>query len=248
VKGFLTLVYFALSRRTYTAQGPLDLWREKVQASPWEFGLLVPGVIAAFALWRRFEERRELLPWLMFIALFFVVMLKMTLEYTYYYAPLTAAFAVATGVAIGILWKRWPLAGRALLLIAVVASIAGTTREFRYVMGETKAAGSWESDALRVVGGYPMGTLYLPFQLVPVMHLYHPEIKTVGFDIDFPVARLVDGIRAFDAAPIMFCEAKYCDAIERRAPGFAARRTLLDTQGPTGQAFYLIEFRKTGIN
>jgi hypothetical protein len=248
-KGFLTLIYFALSRRTYTAQGPLDLWREKIQASPWEFALLVPGTIAAFALWRRFEQRRELLPWLLFIALFFLVMLKMTLEYTYYYAPLTAAFAVTAGAAIGMLWKRWPLAGRAALVLAVVASVAGTTAAFSREERAGKAVRPYEAIVLRLVGEHPVGAgeeLYVPYQLVPMLHYYHPEIETVGYDFDFPLPRLADGIRSKDAAEIMFCEASFCDGLEREWPGFAAQKTLLGRPGPNGQPIYMVRLQKSG--
>ncbi len=248
-KGFMSLVYFAFSRKTYTAQGPMALWREEFQASPWEFWLLLPGIIAAFALWRSFAQRRELLAWLMFIALFLLVTLKMTLQYPYYYAPLTAAVTVATAVAAGILWTRWPWAGRAAILLAVIASIVGSTVIYREVLREAKATRPYESVVLGVVGDHPIDaghSLYLPYQLVPMLHYYHPDIKTVGYDFDFPMPRLADGIRSPDAAGIMFCEAVFCDAIERQAPGFAAQKTLLDRPGPNGQQFYLIELRKSG--
>ena len=247
-KGFLTLVYFAFSRKTYTAQGPIALWAEMFQASPWEFALLVPGTIAAFVLWRRFPEKRELLPWLAFIGFFLIVTLKMTLQYPYYYAPLTAAFSVVTGVVFSVLWERWPWPGRVALLAATAVSIVGSTTAYREVLRSVKAVTPYESVVLRVLGSRPVGPgkIYLPYQLVPMMHYYRPEIATVGYDLDYPLARLADGIESADAAPVMLCEAVLCDGLERLTPGFAVQKILLDSQGPNHQRFYLIETRKSG--
>jgi hypothetical protein len=248
-EGYLTLIYFALSRKTYTTQGPLALWREMFQSSPWEFSLLIPGVAGAFALSRRFAQWRELLPWLAFIALFMLVSLKMTVPYQYYYAPLTAAFAVATGVTFGILWNRWPPAGHAALALAVVASAVGTTLVTRQAFRDAKAAKPSNAAVLRLIEETPAlerGRLYVPYQMVPMLHYYRPEIRTVGYDFDFPVPQLADGILSRDADSIMFCESSFCDALERAAPGFAAQKTLLDRPGPNGQPFYLVQIRNSG--
>lgn len=252
-KSFLTLIYFVVSRKTYTSQGsfaapgPIALWTQMFRASPWEFFLLAPGMMAAFALWRRFNERRELLPWLLFIVFFLLVTLKITLAYPYYYAPLTAAFSVATGVAMGMLWKRWTWAGRTALLLATATSLVGATLQYRETLRAAKAAKPYESTVLQAVGEHPVEAgrqLYLPYQLVPMLHFYHPEIKTVGYDFDFPLPRLAEGVQSRDAAGIMFCEAAFCDRLEDLDPGFAAQKTLLDRRGPNGQPFYLIQLRK----
>ena len=186
---------------------------------------------------------------LVFIAFFVLATMKMTLPYPYYYAPLMGACTVATGVVAGILWMRRRLTGRVALLLAVAASGAGTTMLYRDVLRDFKAVTPYESVVLHVVGQHPVDAgreLYLPFQLVPMLHYYHPNIKTVGYDFDFPLPRLADGIQSKDAAGIMFCEAAFCDGLERQAPGFAVRKTLLDRPGPNGQLFYLIELRKSG--
>ncbi len=247
-KGFLQLAYIAVYRKTFSPLGPLGLWETEFSVSPAEFSLLVAGAVTAFILWRGFAQRRELLPWLAFIVVFFLVTLKVTVPYTYYYAPLTASFAVATGAAAGILWNRWPWLGRAGLLLVILTSIIAMTIPFREVLRQGKATRPDESSVLKLVGEYPVEVgrqLYLPFQLVPMLHYYHPDIKTVGYDFDFSLSRLADGILSKDAAGIMFCEASFCDGLEIEAPGFAARKTLIDTPGPNGQPFYLIEIRKS---
>ncbi len=109
-KGFLTLIYFALSREDLHGAGSARFMARKGPGVTVRVCVAGSWTIAAFALWRRFEQRRELLPWLLYIACFFLVMLKMTLEYTYYYAPLVAAFIVVTGVVTGSFGSagRWP--------------------------------------------------------------------------------------------------------------------------------------------
>jgi hypothetical protein len=249
VKGFLQIAYIAVYRKTFSPLGPLGLWEAEFTVSPAEFSLLVAGTLAAFLLWRRFSQRRELLPWLAFIVIFCLVTLKVTVPYTYYYAPLTASFAVATGAAVGILWNRWQWLGRTALLLVTVASIVGMTIPFREVLREAKAARSYESMVLRLVGEHSIESgrqLYLPYQLVPMLHYYRPDIKTVGYDFDFPLTRLADGIQSKEAAGIMLCEASFCDGLELQVPGFAARKIILDMPGPNGQPFYLIEIRKFG--
>jgi hypothetical protein len=246
-KGFLYLAYIAVYRKTFSPLSPLGLWEANFRASPWEYILLAVGVIAAFIVWRNFAQRRELLPWLAFIVIFFVVMLKVTAPYPYYYAPLTAAFCTATGVAFGIFWNRgqWPV--RTAIALAVLASAAGMTVQVREAMRESKAAKTFLPVVLQVVGEHPVQPdqqLYLPYQLVPTLHYYHPEIKTVGYDFDFPFPRLAEGIKSSSTAGIMFCETSFCDGVERLAPGFAEQKTLLNTPGPNSQPFYLVQLRK----
>ncbi len=116
-------------------------------------------------------------------------------------------------------------------------------------MRESKADIPYDSIVLRMVGEHPIGAgerLYVPYQVVPMLHYYHPEIKTVGYDYGFPLTRLADGIEAGDSAGIMFCEASFCDGLERLEPGYAAQKTLLDRPGPNGQAMYLVQLRRLG--
>lgn len=246
-KGFLQQAYIAVYRKTFSPLGPLGLWKAEFRVAPGEFPLLMVGAILAFVFWRRFAQRRELLPWLAFIVGFFLITLKVTAPYSYYYAPLTASLAVATGVAFGILWGRWGWPGRAGMAVAVAAAVTVMTIQFRQAMRETSEAKSGEEVVFRLLAEHPPAPgakLYLPYQLVPSMHYYHPEVATVGYDFDFPVARLADGIESKDAADITFCEAAFCDELDRRIPGFAARKTLLAAPGPNGQPFYLIQVRK----
>ncbi len=248
-KGFLGLIYIAVYRKTFSPLGPLGLWKAEFTVSPFEFVFLAAGVLTAFVLWRRFAQRRELLPWLTFIAVFFLVTLKVTAPYTYYYAPLTASFAVVTAVAAGMLWMRWSVPGRAAILLAVAVSITGMTMQFRGAMNESKTAPSYESVVLRALESHPPEQgreLFVPYQLVPMLHYYRPEIKTVGYDFDYPLARLADGVQSRNSASTMFCEEQFCDGLDRLIPGFATQKSLMERPGPNGQRFYLVQLRKSG--
>ena len=248
-KGFLTLAYISIYRKTFSPFGTLDLWSAKFNASPWEFSLLLVGVLAALFLWRRSTEKCALLPWLAFIAVFFLITLKVTVPYTYYYAPLTGAMTVATGAVFGMLWKRYGTPALMLGTLAIATSIAGTTLPYRKEVKAVHDSRPYHFAVLKLMRDQPVAPgrqLYLPYQLVPTLHYYHPEIQTVGYDADFSIARLADGIQSPDADDKMLCEEEFCAAIERQSPGFALNKTLLDPAGPNGQPLYVIQVRKTG--
>jgi hypothetical protein len=249
-KGYLTLAYISVYRKTFSPFGTLDLWAAKFTASPWEFSLLTVGVIAAFVLWRRFVHRAELLPWLAFITVFMLITLKVTVPYTYYYASLAAAFCVVTGVAIGILWNRWPAPWRYIPPLLAIASMVGTTVEFREVLREIHDAQPYHVATLRFLQGQPVPAgqrLYLPYQLVPTLHYYHPDLETLGYDVGYPIDQLATEIASPQAAGAMLCEEAFCAAIERQHPGILAEKTLLDPTGPNGQPFYVARVRKGGV-
>jgi hypothetical protein len=249
-KGFLTMAYMSLYRKTFSPFGTLDLWAAKFEASPWEFSLLIVGVVAAFVLWRRFGQRTELLPWLAYIAVFLLVTLKVTLPYTYYYASLAAAFCVVTGVAVGILWNRWPAPWRYVPPLLAIASMVGTTLQFSEVLRQIHDAQPYHVATLRFLQDQPVPAgqrLCLPFQLVPTLHYYHPELETLGYDVGYPIDQLAAEIASPQAAAAMLCEEAFCGAIERQHPGILAEKTLLDPVGPTGQPFYVARVRKGGV-
>jgi hypothetical protein len=249
-KGFLMMAYFSLRRKTFSPFGTLDLWSSRFNASPWEYSFLVAGVIAAFVLWRRSAHRRELLPWLAFITFFLLATLKVTLPYTFYYAPLTAAFAVVTAAAFGMLWNRWPGPLRGVLLALAIASIVGTTVQYRQVAQEIHDSQPYHIAVLKLTREQPVPAgqrFYLPFQLVPTLHYYHPEVETAGYDVSYPIEQLAAEIVSPQAADVMLCEEALCAALEQQRPGILTEKTLLDRVGPNGQPFYVTRVRKGGV-
>jgi hypothetical protein len=249
-KGFLTLAYMSLYRKTFSPFGTLDLWAAKFTASPWEFSMLIVGVFAGFLLWRRFAQRAELLPWLVYVAVFMLITLKVTVTFTYYYASLAAAFCVVTGVAIGILWNRWPAPWRFVPPLLAIASMAATTVQFSEVLRQIHDAQPYHVATLRLLQEQPIPSgqrFYLPYQLVPTLHYYHPEVETLGYDVGYPLDQLATEIASPKAAGAMLCEEAFCGAIERQHPGILLEKTLLDPVGPNGQPFYVARVRKGGV-
>jgi hypothetical protein len=84
VRGFVYLVYIAVSRKTFSPIGPLDTWVARFTSAPWEHWPLLIGFVAAVVLWRRLEHRREALPWLIYAGVFITVTAKVTVEYVHY--------------------------------------------------------------------------------------------------------------------------------------------------------------------
>ena len=248
-KGLITLAYFAIVRRNFSPIGPAELFARLFASSPWEFSFLIAGTMAGFLVWRKADDRRAMIPWLAFIAVFIGVLLKVTLPYTYYFAPLTAAMTVACGIAFGELWKRGGTIWRYAVPLLAVVSIIGTTVRFQAVLAGIQDIRTFESAALKHVRENPndtAGRLYMPFQLVPTLHYYLPELKTVGYDVDFPIARLIDGLQADGSAPIMLCEEPVCNDISARVPGLLGERKLLDAPGPNKKPFYSVRLLQAG--
>jgi len=217
VRGFLFLAYMAVDRKTFSPQGPIDLWRMKFSAAPWEHGFLFAGFIAAVILWRRFEHRREALPWLLFSAVFLLVTLKVTLEYTHYRGSIAAAWTMCTGMALGYLWKHLRMAGR--VALAAVYGVCVTAAAVAYYQ-EAAVRFVEEPPATGVLtyvrqANVPRDTtLYLPFFFVPIVHFYHPATQMLGYDADWPLSRLVGELHSGAAYREFLCPQRTCAAVE----------------------------------
>jgi hypothetical protein len=122
--------------------------------------------------------------------------------------------------------------------------------EFSEVLRQIHDAQPYHVATLRLLQVQPIPAgrrLYLPFQLVPTLHYYYPEMETLGYDVGYPIDRLATEIASPQAAGAMLCEETFCGAIERQHPGILAEKTLLDPVGPTGQPFYVARVRKGGV-
>jgi 4-amino-4-deoxy-L-arabinose transferase-like glycosyltransferase len=248
-KGFLNMAYFAIYRKTFSPFSTLDLYKARFGASPWEFSLLLAGAAAAFLLWRRFTDRAALLPWCAFTVVFLLATLKVTLPYTYYYAPVVAVLAVLSGAAFGMLWELLRPPWRYALPLAVVISIVGGTLQFRAVAIHENSLNPYQIAVLRLLRQNPVGAgqrFYIPFQLLPTLHYYFPDVETLGYDFDFPLPKLVDGLNSGSAAKMMLCEEQMCTAIESRWAGFAAQKELLASTGPSGQPLFVVRTGRRG--
>jgi hypothetical protein len=246
LKGFLQQGYMALARKSFSPVSPLGLWRSLFVASPWELAVLLCGIIAAAMLWRRSQHSSEMLPWLAYVFTFLLATLKVTLQYTYYFAPLTAAAVVVTGVAFGTLWQRYGTPIRLGLSIAVVVSIAATAAEWARISKEIRNDYTYHGAVLGYVRGGAIEagrSFYVPFYVVPTLHYYHPEVEAVGIDYGYPVSDIVAGLRSPSSARTMLCEEPMCDAIQQTGGDVIEGRTLLHPYGPTGRPLYILRAR-----
>jgi hypothetical protein len=249
IKGFLQQGYMAIARKSFSPVSPLGLWRSLFAASPWEFGLLLCGTAAGVILWRRSRYSRELLPWLAYVAMFLLATLKVTAPFTYYFAPLTAAAIVVTAFAFGTAWQRSGAPVRIALSIAIVVSIVATGAEWARVSREARDAYSYYRaalDTVRAARVEPGKAFYVPFQLVPTLHYYHPEVSTVAMDYGYSVPDMVAGLRSPSAASALMCEKSMCDEIQSVGVDIVEARNLVHPQGPTGQPLYVLRLRKGG--
>jgi len=242
-KGFLTLAYISIYRKTFSPFGPLDLFVAKLTASPWEVSLLGVGVLAGFLLWRRSKYRSELLPFVAFTAVFLTVTLKVTAPYTYYFAPLAASAVVLTAEVFGELWNRlakpWGLA----LLAVIVTSLVAQTLQWHAVAQDIHDQRPFSFAVLKALHDRPVPVtqrFYVPYQLVPTLHYYLPDLATVGYDLNYPVAEVARGMESPESAEWTLCEESFCSALDAYQSGFAKEKELLDPLGPSGQPLYLL--------
>jgi hypothetical protein len=237
VKGFMMLAYFTVSaRNNFSPIGPLELLKLKVEASPWELCFLLPVTVVAFWLWRKVPDRDSYFAWIAYTAVFLLILLKITIPFTYYYAPLTMGMTMLAGVVVGYFWKNSRAAGLVLALAATV-SLVGSGWQYAGVMREIQAGKSYLTSLLASLGDQRIeGNLLVPYQAVPTLHLYREDLHTIGYDKDWSIERLKQELIQPGTAKIMFCDGAFLKAL-----GEAVHSPrLIDAQGPGGEGLYVV--------
>lgn len=230
VRGFVYLIYIAVSRKTFSPIGPLDTWLVRFRTSPWEHWSLLFGLLAAVLLWRHLKHRREALPWICFAAVFIVVTAKVTVEYVHYRGSIALVATMATAIAVAHLWKqKGPKVGLALAGILALCALAQALerREELQIAQATPTSSaqviSWARSA-----SIPAGErLYVPYYFVPVLHLYEPGIQTAGYDRDWELPRLINDIQSAAAHRTFLCVEPVCRQVEQAVGGAPQSRTLV---------------------
>lgn len=239
VRGFVYLVYIAISRKTFSPIGPLETWLVRFRSSPWEHWSLFFGLLAAVLLWRKLEHRREALPWLFFAGVFIVVTAKVTVEYVHYRGSIALVATMATAMAVAHLWKhggaKTGVALTAVLAICAVAQALERREELKVTLATPPPSAnvvSWARNA-----AIPPGErLYVPYYFVPVLHLYEPELQTAGYDHDWGVPRLVKDIRSAGVYQTFLCIEPVCRQVEQALGGTSKSMTLV---APSHEGFPL---------
>ena len=233
LKGYLYLGYMALSRRTFSPISPLDMWGDKFRDFPLEF---VP--LAALTGIAIFWRRKELLPFLIHTGVFVAVTMVVTLPYTHYHGSMMASACVIAGFAVGELWTRVrPAAGVAALALLAAAALV-VDRSYLEEIRAREGQPSPTADVLQYARRMEKQAL-APFVYVPTLHYYHPDITTVGYDVDWTVERLEEAARAAERTEVI-CAPQVCDALaERLGAGIEGRQEV--TRAP-GQALDGMQF------
>lgn len=217
-RGYVYLAYIALQRKTFSSRGVVESWLLHFRVAPFEHALLVTGFLLSLILWYRFAYRREALPWIVYALVFIVVTTKVTVEYTHYRGTISIAFILATAMVAGYLWKEFPnLLVRGALVVAVAIG-AGAEGYRRYetlveIAEGAPPASAGVVDYARTAAVPPDSVVYVPYYFVPALHLYFPDLKTVGYDADWPVSRLVAELRQPNVASEFICPASQCRAV-----------------------------------
>lgn len=220
-RGFGFLGYMALSRKSFSLHGPLDTWRDQFTSAPFEHWMMLAGFIASIVLWKRFEHRRESLPWIVYAFVYILITTKITLDYKHYRGTIAVAGVMMTAMAIAHLWTRWKPrpAGRAVLVILTAAGVAGeAVRYYDYLQNYEPTASAYVLEyveAAQLAGS--RSALYVPYYFVPALHFYYPNLPTIGYDKDWPVTRLISELRQPEVADEFLCVQSACREIARAA-------------------------------
>ena len=124
------------------------------------------------------------------------------------------------------------------LTLAAGISLCGSGWQYGKIMREIQSGHSYLTPLLKSVEGLKLeGALLVPYQAVPVLHLYREDLKTIGYDKDWSVERLRGEMKRTGAARLMFCEESFCRSLGTDIE----RARVVDRQGPNGEVLYLAE-------
>ena len=90
--------------------------------------------------------------------------------------------------------------------------------------GETlqvRAAYDYRSAILSYLGEKPVAestVFYVPYFLVPTIHLYHPELSTIGYDTDWSPGALAVALSGAGSKGELLCAQSTCNAVRREIP------------------------------
>jgi hypothetical protein len=239
LKGYLYLAYMSLNRKTFSPIGPVELWGFRLTTYPLEFVIPLLVLIAILLSYRRMSALPAALPMALYSFAFLGVTIFVTLPYTHYNGSLMASIAVLTGVVFGEIWKnvktrvRW---GSLALLAASLLALDLTLYQ-EMAPGRDRV---WPVQDLIAFLKVPAATqqssssLYVPFDFVPPLHFYRPDLHPVGYSTDWRPQQLADA--SLNTRPSrVICTPQICRAVQAVLPPSAiadrASVTQMETVG-----------------
>jgi hypothetical protein len=221
LKGYLYLAYMAIQRKTFSPISAAELWIFRLKTYPAEFILPFAALLVGVWLIRRPKARPTLVPFVCYGVMFFLVTLKVTAPFTYYHASLMSTLAVVTGCVLGEIWLRSPIPARVAIAVLVVAPLVWLDIGFYRERILDRQTPTLASAVLSFTTSYTahadVRTVFLPFDLVPTMHYYRPNIPVTGYDTDWSGNRLAS--ESLNASPdLVLCRESTCTTLEHLWP------------------------------
>ncbi|MGA2148463.1 MAG: hypothetical protein ABSH49_26250 [Bryobacteraceae bacterium] len=249
LKGYLYLAYMAIQRKTFSPISATELWVFRLKTYPLEFVLPFAAMLAGVWLIRRPKARPTLVPFVCYAVLFFLVTLKVTAPFTYYHASLMSTLAVVTGCVLGEIWRRAPATARMAIAALVVVPLVWLDAGFHREKILDREAPSLAADVLKYTRSYTaqadVRTVFLPFDLVPTMHYYLPNIPVTGYDTDWTNDRLAG--ESLQASPdLVLCRESTCMTLERLWPEGAVVHRAPVSRTPSGEPLNAIGLTDPG--
>ncbi|MCU1262607.1 MAG: hypothetical protein JWO80_5492 [Bryobacterales bacterium] len=210
IKGYFFIAYLAMQRKgSYGDDGPFGVWLRRFAAAPVEYSLDLAALFTCMAMWRAAALRRfrpVLLPCLVYAALMLLTTLKNTSMNPTYVASILPPLAVVTGIVFFALTSTQPqllrVSAAALLLVAI--ALGGYT-----VLERQRARAAGSSPDRNVIAairdaGLERSTLLVPYEQIPTLSFYFPELTLHPYLDADGSASIVEKLRDCDAQGFLY--------------------------------------------
>jgi hypothetical protein len=217
LKGYVYLAYIAIFKRTFTPISPFTLWMHKFVEYPYEFVLPAAALVAGVVFYRKLRCREEIAPFLIYGWLFVGVTMVVTAPFTYYHTSLLLTGAVVVGMLAGELYLWKPGIGTVASAAAVASLVAMAWIYHQEAAAEKQSFYESRAEAIRYVrAAGPKSMYYVPFEAVPPLHFYAPEIEAVAVEKTWTPPMLAALLTTTGDKPKqLLCPESQCDQVER---------------------------------
>lgn len=226
LKGYVYLVYIAVSKKTFSPLSARELWTFKFETYPLEFVVPLLALAAVLIWWKRLSCRKEILPFWVCILVFLAATTVVTVPYTHYHGSLLMSSAVLIGVICGELWLRPNVAARISAASVLLVTLTAMAAQYYH---ETTKGEVWSSHYpdLRNYLAHKQSSkgMYVPFVLVPTIHFYYPDLPTVGYDVDWRPEDLLSAWVKAGPGWELLCAESTCTALRSQASSVPVHQT-----------------------
>lgn len=212
LKGFLAMGYIAVSRKTFSPISFTEMWIAKFVGSPWEFAAFLVALPLLWLCRRRLP--RESWPFLCYALIFLLVTIKMSVPYTHYLGSFTITCAIILALTVASLaTQSRPVA--LILFAAIALSLIPTVITYRDYLGSVEGDNSHLEETLHFFAApSPARHWFVPYELLPLLHLHHPDLRFTAYDVDWPADRLGQEITSSPLSVALLCAPKTCGQMQ----------------------------------